>query len=338
VATGKKVIILHEGFTDTLSADEKDTLFQVEIIHEALKKLGMEPIILPVTLDLSDTIDRLKKIKPFIVFNLVESLDGKTRYIHFIPTLLEECNFAFTGSGGDALFLSSNKILSKQLMLRSGIETPDWQTAEEIRKAGIMLPTPFIIKPIAEDASKLIDDRSVCLTEEHYFDAQHTVTDIHPDTFIEAFIEGREINVSFLSSNGLPEILPPSEIQFKEFPENKPRIVNYDAKWSEHTFEYHHTPRTFAFSARDRHLLGQLKKIACKCWDCFRLRGYARIDFRIDKHNKPWVIDINANPCLSPDSGFVAAATTAGYTYEGIITRIIDEAYFYCGRKQKRAA
>ena len=72
-------------------------------------------------------------------------------------------------------------------------------------------------------------------------------------------------------------------------------------------------------SANDGH------RIALQCWKLFELRGYARVDFRVDAHNRPWVLEVNANPCISPDSGFVAASQKAGLTFEQVIDRIITD-------------
>ena len=69
----------------------------------------------------------------------------------------------------------------------------------------------------------------------------------------------------------------------------------------------------------------QLSDMSILCWDVFNLRGYARVDFRIDPAGKPWVLEVNANPCLSPDGGFVAAAARAGLDYNGLIGRIIKD-------------
>ena len=71
-------------------------------------------------------------------------------------------------------------------------------------------------------------------------------------------------------------------------------------------------------------LLRQLEDISRRCWDIFDLHGYARVDFRIDNDSKPWVIEINANPCISPDAGFTAAADRAGLSYNQMIERIIQ--------------
>jgi len=72
-------------------------------------------------------------------------------------------------------------------------------------------------------------------------------------------------------------------------------------------------------------LLGALKAFAIQCWQIFNLKGYARVDFRVDYGNHPYVLEINANPCLSPDAGFMAAAERAGLSMKDVVQRIIQE-------------
>jgi D-alanine-D-alanine ligase len=61
------------------------------------------------------------------------------------------------------------------------------------------------------------------------------------------------------------------------------------------------------------------------CWQLFGLKGYARVDFRTDCNDNVFVIEINANPSISPDSGFVAATKEAGYPFIEVIKRIIND-------------
>ncbi len=73
-------------------------------------------------------------------------------------------------------------------------------------------------------------------------------------------------------------------------------------------------------------LISSLREISLRCWNIFSLRGYARVDFRVDNNGKPWVLEINANPCLSPDAGFAAALEKASIKYHEAIGFIIDDA------------
>ena len=158
------------------------------------------------------------------------------------------------------------------------------------------------------------------------------------ECFAEAYIEGREFNLSLLASEDskgrpvsvgrgkpCPEVLPPAEIRFDSYPAGKVRVVGYRSKWDEDSFEFTHTPRSFDFPDCDNALLVDLKDLALRCWELFDLRGYARVDFRVDGAGRPWILEVNANPCLSPDAGFAAAAARAGLPFTEVLNRIIGD-------------
>jgi D-alanine-D-alanine ligase len=74
----------------------------------------------------------------------------------------------------------------------------------------------------------------------------------------------------------------------------------------------------------DQVLLAEcLRKATIDTWNCLGLKGYARVDIRVDERGKVFVLEANANPCISPDSGFVAAAETAGFSFTEIVRRIL---------------
>jgi len=190
------------------------------------------------------------------------------------------------------------------------------------------LDGPCILKSVWEDASVGLDEGSVIQPEnmEQLREAMNRRREKGGgEWFAEAYIEGREFNLSLLAGSNGPEVLPAAEILFEDYPPGKARVVGYRAKWEEDSFEYQHTPRCFAFPAEDRALLDQLVIIAKHCWQLFGLRGYARVDFRVDRAGRPWVLEINANPCLSPDAGFAAAAQQAGLSYTQLIERILED-------------
>jgi len=145
--------------------------------------------------------------------------------------------------------------------------------------------------------------------------------------FIEEFIDGREFNISILAGKNGPQVMPPAEIRFLDYPANKPKVVGYTAKWKEDSFEYIHTQRTFEYNDNDTPLLKKLETICLQTWNTLGLRGYVRVDFRIDPDGNPLILEVNTNPCISPDSGFVAACKHAGLSNAQMIERIIEDAF-----------
>jgi D-alanine-D-alanine ligase len=143
--------------------------------------------------------------------------------------------------------------------------------------------------------------------------------------FAERFVEGREFNLALLSGPNGPQVLPPAEILFRDFAPGTPRMVGYRAKWDPDSRAYQNTPRRFAEPAEDGPLHKALRETALRCWDLFFLRGYARVDFRVDGCGRPWVLEVNANPCLSPDAGFAAALEQAGMAFVEAVERVVGE-------------
>jgi D-alanine-D-alanine ligase len=144
--------------------------------------------------------------------------------------------------------------------------------------------------------------------------------------YAEAYIDGREFNIALISDKSGVKVLPIAEMLFKDYAPGKLRIVDYKAKWNADSFEYNNTIRKFDFPDDDSPLISSLREISLQCWNIFSLRGYARVDFRVDNNGKPWVLEINTNPCLSPDAGFAAALTQAKIKYHEAIGLIIDNA------------
>src|SRR5690606_31385231 len=122
--------------------------------------------------------------------------------------------------------------------------------------------------------------------------------------FAERFVPGRELNLALLATPAGVRALPVAEIEFDAFPADKPRIVGYAAKWDADSFEYRATPRRFDIEPE---LAARAIDLALACWARFGLEGYARVDFRVGTDGAPTILEINANPCLSPDAGFAAA-------------------------------
>lgn len=303
-------------------------LHEASAVAAALRELGWDPVELDLTLDLERAARELAERGPAFVFNLVESVEGRGRYIVLAQTLLETLGIPFTGAGLEAMLASTSKPATKRLAACGGVLTPPWMSAEEALTVPPRFSPPWIVKNAWEHASIGLDDASVAADAEALGRAitRRARREGLADLFVEAFVEGREFNLSLLGRWGAePDVLPPAEIRFVGFPPGKPRMVGYRAKWDERSAEYRTTPRTFDFPPGDAPLVAELAAVARRCWSLFGLRGHARVDFRVDAAGRPMVLEVNANPCLSSDAGFAAAAGRAGLAMRDVVGRIVAD-------------
>jgi len=332
-----RIAVVHQIINSESPPDELDVQVQVETVCAILKESGLEVQAMPCSLDLSLITSSLKIWRADLVFNLVESLEGQCRLMSLFPARLDSIGMPYSGSKTETLCATTHKVFAKQYLRRAGIPTPSWigpyprdlstvwedKPHEEQNKVGC-----WIIKSLWEHASFGLHDEGVVRGDEVYLNRllRERSPSLGGSCFAEEFIQGREFNLSILGGPFGPQILPPAEIVFNDYEPDRPRIVGYRAKWDPDSYEYNHTTRCFEFPEEDLDLLKQLKKIALQCWHLLDLRGYARIDFRVDEGKKPWVLEINANPCLSPEAGFAAALTQGGLSLRDALERIIVEA------------
>jgi D-alanine-D-alanine ligase len=294
--------------------DELDVLNQAELIEKALSQLAYTSERMEFSLNILDLSNKLRHKNPWIIFNLVETVNNTGRLSFIAPAVLESAGLKFTGSGTGAIFTTTDKVICKTILRFNSIETPDWaKVPSEIKQDKI-----YLTKPIAEDGSVGIEDNILLQGNE--------VKSIPKDSFAEEYIHGREFNISLVGGKAGLLVLPPAEMCFNNYDESRPRILGYKAKWEENSFEYKNTTRSFNFGEQDFLLLENLKVIAQRCWKIFGLKGYARVDVRVGRDNIPKVIEINANPCIAPDSGFIAACKVAGLSETEVIKRIIEDA------------
>ncbi len=104
-----------------------------------------------------------------------------------------------------------------------------------------------------------------------------------------------------------------------------PKIFDYDAKWTPESAAYRGTLRRFGLERDEPELAKTLKRLALASWNLFGFRGYARVDFRVYSSGAPFIIDVNPNPYLTPDTEDAAAAAQAGLSYQDLIGRSIVE-------------
>jgi D-alanine-D-alanine ligase len=316
----KCCIIYNEPLPGALE-DELDVLDQVAHIEHHLTEIGIHVFKKGITENFMKEIAILAGERPDFVFNLVESINNKGELNYFVPALLNMYSIPYSGNSLEAIFNTTNKTIASKKMKEAGINNPASYKPSEMNllKNG----RRYIVKPIWEDGSLGITEDAVFDCVPGFEEKLRGKNDSH--WFIEDFIDGREFNMSVLSGKNGPEVLPPAEIVFQNFDDNKPKIVDFKAKWEMNSFEYINTVREFPGSKLDLQYLNSLKETATACWHLFGMKGYARVDARTDSKGNIFVIEINANPCISPDSGFVAATIEAGYPFTDVLKRIISD-------------
>ncbi|MBG0776580.1 MAG: D-alanine--D-alanine ligase [Desulfovibrionaceae bacterium] len=343
-----RVIVLHNHVPPEAAEADQDTLVQVQAVERELARLGHETARLAVragtdTAAAADGVfgpaERERIAEADAVFNLVESYGG-AEHAHLAARALEDLGAPFTGSGSEPLRRSTGKLLAKQTLQAAGLATPAWADPADPAAGDDVLggtgsptdggPGDWIVKSVWEHASLGLDQDAVLRGADAAAAARAARgrAAAHGGSwFAERFVHGREFNLAVLETvMGGPLVLPPAEIDFAAFGPERARIVGQAAKWDEGSFEYENTPRRFDFPEADRPLLRELGRLALACWRAFDLRGYARVDFRVDGDGKPWIIDVNANPCLSPDAGFAAALARTGMSLGEAVAAVLEVA------------
>lgn len=317
----EKISILFSRPGKNAGSDDRDTLEQVESVWEALETLGYRPRELQADENLPGFKNSLEKHRGNLIFNLCDPPAGEGRFISLFPLILEQTGFPYTGCRADALYLTSHKIISKKMMRRQGIPTAEWYEAGG-KPAGSILPGRIIIKSVWEHGSAgLTPDSVVNVSRQAELDELLAASG--PWIFAERFLPGREINISLLSDGkGGWEVLPPSEIIYSSRDDPAP-FLDYKAKWETAAESYRNSSASLQFAPGDAQLLRNLSIIALECAELFSLNGYARVDFRLDETGSPQVLEVNANPCISPGAGFAAATAKAGLSYKQMIDRIV---------------
>lgn len=319
--SGKKCCIIYNEPREGALPDELDVLDQVEFVSRNLSELGIESYLRGVTTNFMKEVEAVAAEKPEFVFNLVESINNKGEINYFVPALLAMYSVPYTGNPLEAMFITTSKVLTSKVLDTTGINHPRgyFPSQHHLLKPG----NSYIIKPIWEDGSMGITGDSVFTYQPGYEKRFRDHDDSH--WFIEDYIDGREFNISLLADSDGPEVMPPAEMTFNNFGPEMPKIVDFKAKWLEHSFEYQNTVRKFPGEDLDPELRQRIMTAARRCWEVFGLRGYARVDMRVDKNNNPYVIEVNANPCISPDSGLAAAIGEAGIPFTAALQRIIND-------------
>lgn len=304
-----RVAVLTSPPTTEERPDTADTFLQAREIEACLAELGHDTI----TVDYTPATGfaDLEDFDPHVVFNLVEDIPEGPDQLHNVTMLLDEYDYPYTGAATEPLRILGNKLEMKARLRAAGLPVPgslgDTGTANR-----------WIVKSAREHASLgITSDNVVASAGAALLMIARRQSEFGGDWFAEEYIDGREFNVALLDG----EILPIAEILFTDH-DGIPKIVGYAEKWDTESDAYRSTPRIFP--PHESPLFDKLARLASTAWELFALSGYARVDFRVDREGEPYILEVNANPCLASDAGFCAAAAERGLGQTDVVARILE--------------
>lgn len=308
---------LHDRISEA-GAEEEATA-----VTAALRRLGHVPALIPLGSEVVSFIGKLQLLRPAVIFNLCEGYRGDSSREMHIAALYELLDIPYTGSSPICLGVTQDKALTKDILVRHGLPTPEYYRVrinDPLPKLAIK--SPFIVKPCCEDASLSIGPDSIVTTEAALKKRIRYIHDRYSqDALVEKFISGREFNAAVLG-NPPSSMLPLSEIEFAK--DLKHPIVSYAGKWESESADFNGTTPVCPATVDDktRKKIEKTVLSACRLLGC---RDYARVDIRL-QDDIPYILEINANPDICPDAGFARAARSGGYDYPSLIQRLLNMA------------
>jgi D-alanine-D-alanine ligase len=297
----------------------------IAALEDALRSLGHEPV------RIGNVAALLKNMGegPLDVdaaVNIAESYGSRNREAH-APILLELAGVPCLGSDALTLSLSLDKVWTKDLARAAEIATPEYRvygSAGEINVSDLP-PLPLFVKPRYEGTAKGIALTSRSETPEAVREEVERQTHLYgQDVIVERFVSGSEFTVAVVG-NDPPEALPVLQ-----------RATERHSGIGLHALERHEQPEApFEYDltgSLDQVLEMRLKDLALRVYEKLEVKDFARVDFRVDRRQKPWFIEINTLPTFAPDGTFAIIAELAGRSYPEFLADVLRRALGRVGR------
>jgi D-alanine-D-alanine ligase len=326
------VLMIHDGIDPLPDKKDFDSLAKspewgTEIaVVRAMETLGHSVRHIGFDGDVAPFLDETREQKPDVIFNLAESCLGEYLYDKNIPAVLELVGIPYTGCGPVGLMICNDKAITKKILVYHDILVPRfcvYRIGENVKFPKVF-NSPFFVKPLQEEASTGICQRSFAATEDL---ARERVGFVHnnlkKDALVEEFIEGRELYVGIMGNGKNIKALPVWELKFTKVPDEEPRIATYRAKWDDN-YRKKWGIKNECADPIPADIENKIIEACKKAYRVLNLDGYARFDLRLTPQGEVYIIEANANPELARGEDFAASAEKDGISYEDLIGKIIQ--------------
>ena len=225
-----------------------------------------------------------------------------------VQAALDLLGIPYTGSGHLSSAIAMDKDLTKRVIAPLGVVTPKWQaisvTGENLEELTQTVELPVVVKPVDSGSSIGV---SIAHTREELRGALTEAAKLGGRTVIEAYIQGREIQVGILEDKALPSIEIIPKVGFYDY-ENK-----YQPGAAEEV-----CPAPIPADWEER--LGQA---ALTVFRALGLSVYSRADFIVTEDGTPYFLEINTLPGMTPTSLLPQEAAAVGIDYPALCQRIL---------------
>jgi D-alanine-D-alanine ligase len=294
-----------------------------EHVLKALRPRYKNVVVVPFGPNAGATLRELKALKPRIVFNLTEWIDGDRKLDYAIAALLEGLKFRYTGTGPAGLKMCRDKSLSVRLAAAAGVDVPRSFTLglrDRIENPG--LAYPLLVKPQFGDGSDEINKHSLVNTPRELRERVRAIRSrLKEPVVCEEFIPGHDIYVGVIGNE--PRVLAPTEMIVGSKKASAPKFATYRLK---NDGAYRTRWRvTYRLAKLPPRVMQQVREYGRKVFRALKLRDYARLDFRLTDEGRLVFIEANPNSDLTPNT-LGRNLCFVGIEYRDLIPRIVETA------------
>lgn len=247
-----------------------------------------------------------------MVFNMAYGIQGESRYTH-IPSLLEMLGIPYVGSSPSGHALALDKVITKILMQKHGVSTPEFWVFSSADEPLDDVSFPVIVKPKMESVSfglRVVHDKEALREAIAY-----VVEEFQQQALVEHFVRGREFCVGLIGNSPV-EAFPVLEIDLEGDPD---AIQSVEDKKEQ--------PRAKICPANiPDDLAEEMVRQSIDAFRALQLRDFSRVDLRLDEGGKIHLLEINSMASLGDTGSYVHAAEKYGLDFDGLVNRILDVA------------